>query len=87
MPQIPSVGFGLVSTRSLNAAGVGSCCLVTGSTGADRSGNRVKRSIAKSSTMKGPTEEVREGLPVRFSMVFATTQSRTAIVTQNHRHR
>ena len=31
-----------------------------------RSGDRVKRSAVKSSTMKGPIEYVRKGLPVRF---------------------
>ena len=39
---------------------------MTVDTGANHSGDRVKRSTVKSSTMKGPIEYVREGLPVRF---------------------
>ncbi len=47
---IPSVGFGPAFAGSFNAAGVGSCCLATGSTGADYLGNRVN-----SLAMKGAT--------------------------------
>jgi hypothetical protein len=51
---------------SFNAAGVGSCRLVTGDTGADYLGDRFKRPAVKSSTMKGAIEYVRERLPVRL---------------------
>ena len=51
---------------SFNAAGVGSCRLATGDTGADYLGDRFKRPAVKSSTMKGAIEYVRERLPVRF---------------------
>ena len=66
--QIPSVGSGLDRLRSssFNVAGVGSCCLVTDNTGIDSPGDRFKRPAVKSSTMKGPINYERKGLPVRF---------------------
>ena len=69
--RIPPVGFGLAAARAFNAAGVGSFRLATGGTGIDHPGDSAKarkggNRAAKSSTMKGPTEYVREGLPVRF---------------------
>ena len=51
---------------SFNIAGVGSCCLATGNTGSDDPGDWIKRPTAKSSTMKGTIEYVRECLPVRY---------------------
>ena len=51
--RIPSVGSGLASASSFNAAGVGSCSLATECTGVDRLGDRFKRPAVKSSTMKG----------------------------------
>lgn len=64
--KIPSAGSGLASASSFNAAGVGSCCLATGNTGADHLGDRFKRPATKSSTTKGAIEYVRKRLPVRF---------------------
>ena len=65
--EIPSVGSGLAfRVSSFNAAGVGSCRLVTDDTGADYLGDRFKRPAVKSSTMKGAIEYVRERLPVRL---------------------
>lgn len=65
-PQIPSAGLWacVFCASSFNAAGVGSFEPGDRPNRGDHLGDRAKNPAVKSSTMKGSTENVREGLPV-----------------------